>query len=234
MRFRFVAVMFGLLLPSLADAQSPPTEPAKITLTCYGYDGGLVRAYNCIPPPHLQPLMRTFVPPPGAPCDKGSVKEFPPGRIVFQIRCQDTDGTPPQTGQFDIGIQDLRRYTALNEPAQWLEFNVRGYKNLTGRIEIRARFHLRGGTFVDGSERFTGLERGQLKRALIIPSIYGVNVPWIAVTLSVERLRCTGCRRHTLASITESRTLTPGATDDHVELNYILDEFRMRGIESTR
>ena len=36
MRFLFVAVVFGLLLPSPADAQSPPTVPATITLTCYG------------------------------------------------------------------------------------------------------------------------------------------------------------------------------------------------------
>lgn len=38
--------------------------------------------------------MRTFVPPVGSACDAGSIAEFPPGRIVFQIRCRDADATP--------------------------------------------------------------------------------------------------------------------------------------------
>ena len=135
MRFRFVAVLFGLLLlPSLAVAQSPPTVPAKITLTCYGYDGGPVRAYNCIPLPHLQPLMRTFVPPPGAPCNQGSVKEFPPGRIVFQIRCQDTDGggTPTQTRWSASG----RGPSHFDKP-----INV-------ARVRIQSRFSGYSGNFI--------------------------------------------------------------------------------------
>ena len=38
--------------------------------------------------------MRTFVPPPGARCNEGAIDEFPPGRIVFQIRCRETADTP--------------------------------------------------------------------------------------------------------------------------------------------
>ena len=147
----------------------------------------------------------------------------------FTLTCKRA-GTTTTGGNFDIGIQDLRRYTALNEPAQWLAFNVRGYKNITGRIEIKARFHFQGGTFVDGSERINGLQRGQIKDALIIPSIYGANRQWRAVTLSTSR-RCKDCGRHSRGSITESRNLTPGSTNDPVELNRIWDEFQWRSFE---
>ena len=151
----------------------------------------------------------------------------------FTLTCERAGPTPPpDSGNWDIGIQDLRRYTALNEPAQWLEFNIRGYKNITGRIEITARFHLVGGTFVEVSERITGLQRGQIKDALIIPSIYGATRRWTAVTLSAGRLRCKDCGRHRANSIPESRGLTPGATDDPVELNRIWDEFQVRSFES--
>ena len=150
----------------------------------------------------------------------------------FTLTCERAGTTPPAGGNWDIGIQNLRRYTALNQPAQWLEFNIRGYKNLTGRIEITARFHMQGGTFVDGSERITGLQRGQIKDALIIPSIYGATSRWTAVTLSAGPLRCKDCGRHRANSIPVSRALTPGATDDPVELNRIWDEFQFRSFES--
>ena len=133
MRFRFVAVVFGLLLPSPADAQSSPTVPATITLTCYGYDGGPVRAYNCIPLPHLQPLMRTFVPPPGAPCNQGSVKEFPPGRIVFQIRCQDTDG----------GGTTQASWSASGRGPSYFDKPIN-----VARVRIKSRFSGYSGNFV--------------------------------------------------------------------------------------
>ena len=70
-------------------AQSGRTAPPAVYLTCHGYDEGATRAYNCIPEPSQQHHMRTFVPPVGSACDAGSIAEFPPGRIVFQIRCRD-------------------------------------------------------------------------------------------------------------------------------------------------
>ena len=72
------------------------TQPLTIDLTCHGYvEAAGTRAYNCIPEPSQQHHMRTFVPPVGSACDAGSIAEFPPGRIVFQIRCRDGgDATP--------------------------------------------------------------------------------------------------------------------------------------------
>ena len=65
------------------------TAPPTLDFTCHGYvEPGGTRAYNCIPAPEQQHDMRTFVPLPGSPCNQGSVQEFPPGRIVFQIRCE--------------------------------------------------------------------------------------------------------------------------------------------------
>ena len=71
------------------------TVPLTLDLTCHGYDEGATRAYNCIPEPSQQHHMRTFVPAVGSACDGGRVAEFPPGRIVFQIRCR--DGSPGQS-----------------------------------------------------------------------------------------------------------------------------------------
>ena len=72
------------------------TVPLTLDLTCHGYvEAAGTRAYNCIPVPSQQHHMRTFVPPVGSACDAGSIAEFPPGRIVFQIRCRDGDATPP-------------------------------------------------------------------------------------------------------------------------------------------
>ena len=72
------------------------TTPLTIDLTCHGYiEATGARAYNCIPESSQQHHMRTFVPPVGSACDAGSIAEFPPGRIVFQIRCRDDDASLP-------------------------------------------------------------------------------------------------------------------------------------------
>ena len=72
------------------------TRPLTLDFTCHGYiERGGTRAYNCIPDPSQQHHMWTFVPPVGSACDAGSIAEFPPGRIVFQIRCRDSDVTLP-------------------------------------------------------------------------------------------------------------------------------------------
>ena len=85
----------SIVAPSAVPPQSGRTAPSAVDLTCHGYDEGATRAYNCIPEPSQQHHMRTFVPPVGSACDAGSIAEFPPGRIVFQIRCR--DGSRGQT-----------------------------------------------------------------------------------------------------------------------------------------
>lgn len=123
-----------LVVASPADAQTP-TVPATIDVTCHGYDEGATRAYNCIPVASQQSLLATFVPPVGSRCDGGRVAEFPPGRIVFQIRCNDgqspeptgpwsASGLGPESGiRMPDGIRRLRivsRYTG-----GWARFVVR-------------------------------------------------------------------------------------------------------------
>ena len=85
---------FRLRLNVVPVEAQPPTQPGRtrpptLDVTCHGYDEGPTRAYNCIPVPSQQRLMRTFVPAVGSACDQGSIAEFPAGRIVFQIRCRD-------------------------------------------------------------------------------------------------------------------------------------------------
>ena len=82
------------------------TSPLTLDLTCHGYNEGAARgtrAYNCIPEPSQQRYMRTFVPAVGSACDRGSIAEFPAGRIVFQIRCR--DGSAGQSGAWSYSGQ---------------------------------------------------------------------------------------------------------------------------------
>ena len=89
-----VVVLAGANLCA-AQAEAQRTTPPTLDLTCHGYVEATrgTRAYNCIPEPSQQAQMRTFVPAVGSACDEGQVDEFPPGRIVFQIRCSDTGGS---------------------------------------------------------------------------------------------------------------------------------------------
>ena len=92
-----IVVLLALFAVSTAAAQ-PPTDPPTIDVTCHGYDEGATRAYNCIPVASQQSLLGTFVPPVGSECNGGRIAEFPPGRIVFQIRCNDGPGGTTPTG----------------------------------------------------------------------------------------------------------------------------------------
>ena len=93
MRVRIAVAAVGVVLFAVPPASAqPPTSPPTIDVTCHGYDEGATRAYNCIPVASQQHLLATFVPAVGSVCNGGQVAEFPPGRIVFQIRCDDAGG----------------------------------------------------------------------------------------------------------------------------------------------
>ena len=97
-----VVAVVVLLAASYTASAQPRTNPPTLDFTCYGYDNGPQRAYNCIPERSQQSLMRTFVPAVGSRCDDGKIitTSDQPDRIVFQIRCQDGGGTtpPPTSG----------------------------------------------------------------------------------------------------------------------------------------
>ena len=93
MRTLTVAVIVAVASLSSATAQQP-TVPATLDFTCHGYDEGATRAYNCIPAAGQESSMPTFVPPVGSTCNGGRIDEFPAGRLVFQIRCQETLAAP--------------------------------------------------------------------------------------------------------------------------------------------
>ena len=81
-------------LEGLSLRNAVRTRPLTLDLTCHGYNEGAARgtrAYNCIPVASQQRFMRTFVPAVGSACDRGRIAEFPAGRIVFQIRCRDSN-----------------------------------------------------------------------------------------------------------------------------------------------
>ena len=111
------------------------TTPLTLDLTCHGYDEGPTRAYNCVPEPSQQHHMRTFVPAAGSVCDGGSVAEFPPGRIVFQIRCRDAgDGRSRSWSYSGSGSGSFAKPPGL--PRVWIRTAFRGR---TARFSVRCR-----------------------------------------------------------------------------------------------
>ena len=104
------------------------TSPLTIDLTCHGYDEGAARgtrAYNCIPVPSQQRYMRTFVPAVGSACDRGSIAEFPAGRIVFQIRCR--DGSAGQSAAWRHSGQGPESFVKpIDTPRVWLRTSFSG------------------------------------------------------------------------------------------------------------
>ena len=101
------------------------TSPLALDFTCHGYDEGATRAYNCIPEPSQQHLMRTFVPAVGSACDGGSIAEFPAGRIVFQIRCR--DNSPGQSAPWSYSGQGPASFAKpIDTPRVWLRTSFSG------------------------------------------------------------------------------------------------------------
>ena len=95
------------------------TVPLTLDLTCHGYDEGATRAYNCIPEPSQQRYMRTFVPAVGSACDRGSIAEFPAGRIVFQIRCR--DNSPGESAAWSYSGRGPESFVKPNDtPRVWV------------------------------------------------------------------------------------------------------------------
>ena len=111
--------------PTTPPTPPGPTTPPTLDVTCHGYDEGATRAYNCIPEASQQHHMRTFVPPVGSACDQGGVAEFPPGRIVFQIRCRDV--SPGQSAPWSYSGRGPAFFVKpLDTPRVWVRTSFSG------------------------------------------------------------------------------------------------------------
>ena len=111
--------------PTTPSTPPGPTTPPTLDVTCHGYDEGATRAYNCIPEASQQHHMRTFVPPVGSACDQGGVAEFPPGRIVFQIRCR--DASPGQSAAWSYSGQGSALFVKpVDTPRVWVRTSFSG------------------------------------------------------------------------------------------------------------
>ena len=116
-----------LTVAPVEDQPSQPgrTRPPTLDVTCHGYDEGPTRAYNCIPVPSQQRLMRTFVPAVGSACDQGNIAEFPAGRIVFQIRCRD-GAAGRSAGWSHAGRGRASVVKPADTPRVWLRTSLSG------------------------------------------------------------------------------------------------------------
>ena len=111
MRIFVIGIAIIVAVASHDTTAQQPTNPATLDFTCHGYDEGNTRAYNCIPDAASESSMPTFVPPVGSSCNGGRIDEFPAGRLVFQIRCQEgwtNAGTGPDFFSKPIGATRVR------------------------------------------------------------------------------------------------------------------------------
>ena len=225
---RIALVVAVLMLASMAavtgaEAQ-PRTNPPTLDLTCHGYDEGVTRAYNCIPVPAQQHLMRTFVPPVGSPCDRGQVIATPdrPDRIVFQVRCQDSSPSA------DVTIRNVTRYDSGIDFADWLEFEIVSHRNLP-HFTLEVRLHYHDGTFLRCNEYVDASVAGDVQDGLVIPDICGSDVQWTdASILAPPGLSCSGCGRWTWRGIEKTKSISPEAPNDALELERVMEEYRLR------
>ena len=220
------AVLF-LALATASGAQ-PPTNPPRIDVTCHGYDEGATRAYNCIPVASQQHLLATFVPPVGSACNGGQVAEFPPGRIVFQIRCDD-DGTGPTTPTptpADYEIVNVRRYSAITTTSDWLLFTWRA-RTSAPRFEVSVRFQ-QGAFFSTCTEVFYNPVAGQQEDETSIPDVCGTDDQWSTVTIQpADGRTCQGCGTFSRAALPPGRLFAPESADP-LEFNSLVEEFTLR------
>ena len=213
-------VLFSVIaVPAVAQTR---TVPPTLDFTCHGYDEGATRAYNCIPEPSQQQHMQTFVPPPESACIWGSIKEFPAGRIVFQIRCSEeaitTPTTPIPTSEADIKVVNVRRYQSASRVADWLKFTVRSDKRaLKTWVHFRVSFQQGAYTSVCAESSFL-YNLSAVENETTSPGDCGTDEQWSSVTIDVtspENLTCSGCDTYTFNSLPISTSLTLDSADPH-------------------
>ena len=213
-------IVMAFSLPSFAQER---TVPAQLDFTCHGYDEGTTRAYNCIPAEGHEQSMSTFVPPAGSTCNGGRIDEFPAGRRVFQIKCQE-----PSTVR-DFSVQNVRRYQSSIDVSQWIYFDIVGGPRSLGRFTIEVRLHYSDGTYRLCNEPVAGLAPGQRVEGLVIPSLCGPDVNWQQVEiLPPASLTCSGCGVYSRTSVEDGRAIPAGAPDSALEADRVIEDYRRR------
>ena len=110
---KLAIVLATVAVAFVSPIAQEPTVPSMLNFTCHGYDEGVTRAYNCIPAAGHEGSMSTFVPPVGSSCNGGRIDEFPAGRLVFQIRCQEggtwsVSGSGPSVIPIPDGVRTIK------------------------------------------------------------------------------------------------------------------------------
>lgn len=218
---------FGLTATDRASGQQRTTPPT-LDFTCHGYlePAEQSRGYNCIPVASQQPSMETFVPIVGSTCDGGRVREFPAGRIVFQIRCQD----PPANTDYIIG--EMGQVDSILDDANWLQFSWYSTRTLRENASFRIRavfYHANNTTTCYAS--WVGPERGQQIRELMIPGTCtnGYDEEWTRVVIeAVDGYRCHGCGDYQSPAIPEENALASPDQVTALEVPTLIEEFSLR------
>ena len=221
-----VAVVVAFFVSPTAQER---TVPSALDFTCHGYDEGVTRAYNCIPAAGQEGSMPTFVPPVGSTCNGGRIDEFPAGRLVFQIRCQETRTLPPPTTSgADFTVQNVRKYDAIIDVSDWLYFDIVAGVSYS-RFTLQVRFYYPDGTFRLCNEYVDAMTPGQVEEALVIPDLCGPDTPWAAIEIvQPAHLTCSGCGRYAAPDLPYSRAISPLAPDSALEADRVIEDYRRR------
>ena len=157
--------------------------------------------------------------------------EFPAGRIVFQIRCDDTGATPdpptpPPSEDHDYEIASVRRYVSNINTADWLYFTWRA-RITASRFEVTVRFQ-QGAFFTTCTERWYDPLAGEQEEETSIPSVCGPDEQWSTATIAVaDGRKCKGCGTFTRTALPERRSLSPQTADPH-EVTAFIEEAASR------
>ena len=124
----------------------------------------------------------------------------------------------------DFAVQNVRKYDARIDEADWIYFDIKANRNLP-RFTLTVRLHWPDGTFTNCREYVPALERNQREEGLIIPDVCASDRRWTAVQFIKPAGRtCSGCRRYNANSLPYGQSLRPGASDTAIELEDVIQE----------
>ena len=148
----------------------------------------------------------------------------------FSLVCTAGEDTGGGGGgsQADFAIQNVRKYDASIDNADWIYFDIKANRNLP-RFTLTVRLHWPDGTFTNCQEYVPALEPNQREEGLIIPDVCARDRRWTAVQFIKPAGRtCAGCRRYNANSLPYGQSLLPGASDTAIELQDVIQEIESR------
>lgn len=157
-----------------------------------------------------------------APSDSFTCSRTTRGNGGFNLVCD--PGTTTPDDQRDFRIQNVRKYDATIDDADWVYYSVRANRDLES-FQMDTRWHYSDGSFSDCTERIPELDAAEVSEETMIPDICARDEEWSAVEFLEPRGKtCGGCTRYEIGDLPEDSSLTVGSTSDPLELDRQVEE----------